>query len=253
MSKNLPPQRLAPITTTKVVALLVQFLRKQQKDPMDLARMSRVALWSYVYTDFFTWLQHAYLDLESSRSSRVPLVRRYAEDFQIHHDDPGSILAPGRGVDSVDELVALTATSGLLASVWSTTDECAFTVCTIAYGITAIYNHVLCHAESRDYRVPVWIRALQGMSLVPDMKFHQTHHRSDRPDAHHLHWSFLLGPSRLLEKWYLLLGEPPFLPGPLFMACNPVTYPRIYGMYPNRAMPTVGARGLGQIHLEAGQ
>jgi len=89
----------------------------------------------------------------------------------------------------MDGLVRTTALTGLMASVipGNTVDECAFTLCTIAISIMSIYNHVLCHAESRDFRIPGWIRALQRASILPDIRFHRTHHRHDIPDAHHLH------------------------------------------------------------------
>jgi hypothetical protein len=222
MSKVLPVQSLTTPTTTLVLVLFMRFLQKQHKDPMDLMRMSKTVLWSYVYTDFFTWLQHAYLDLESNRTSSIPFIREYAQQFQLHHDDPGLVCKPGAGLRAIDGLVQAISITGLLASTANSTDDCAFTLCTIAYGIVAIYNHVLCHAESRDYAVPAWIHALQRACILPDTTFHQTHHRPDRPDAHHLNWSFLMGPSRLLEKCYKRLEEPEWLLTVLFTTCNPV-------------------------------
>lgn len=231
MSKVLPAQSLTTPTTALVLLLFMRFLQKQRKDPMDLTRMSTVALWSYVYIDFFTWLQHAYLDLVSNQTSSVPVIRKYAQYFQRHHDNPGGICEPEKGVRHMDGLVQAICVAGLLTSTTNTTDDCAFTLCTIAYGVVAVYNHVLCHAESRDYAVPAWIHALQRACILPDMAFHQLHHRPDRPDAHHINWSLLVGPSRLLEMCYKRLGEPEWVLTVLFAACNPVVLPVYQSLY----------------------
>jgi hypothetical protein len=189
---------------------------------MGLMRMSKVALWSYVYMDFFTWLEHVYFDLDSNQTSAVPFVRKLALSFEGHHGNPGGLCLPGNGVIIIDGIVRATSIAGLLESTRNTTDECAFTLCTISFGVVAIYNHVLCHAESRDYMVPGWIHALQRACILPNMRFHQQHHRPDRPDAYHLHWSMMMGPSRILEKCYLLLGEPENVIKGLFVTCNPL-------------------------------
>jgi hypothetical protein len=206
--KEVPVDHLDGATYRKILALLVIFLRKHAADPIPVHGWATVLLGSYVYTDFFTWLQHAYLDKEETLQSPIANVREYAAEFQIHHKNPGGVLEPGAGVAAVGKLVDATATAGILASPVCSTESSLFTLGTIAWGVLAIYNHVLCHAGSRGYRVPGWVSVLRRLGVVPEMQFHQVHHDPTLATPHQQNWSFLCGPSLLYERVFTAAGCP---------------------------------------------
>jgi hypothetical protein len=197
-------------TTTylKTVALLLIFLHKTQKAPVSVHGWARVLLGSYISSDFFLWLVHAYVDKEENLQNPLESIRKNAALIRLHHADPGNVLKQGYGFMAIDEIVSDTLTAGILVSPFASTESILHILCSLAWHILGVYNHILCHAGSRGFRVPEWVTVLRRIGVVPTMEYHQAHHDPSLPNPHLRNWSFLCGPSLLYERVFVGAGCP---------------------------------------------
>jgi hypothetical protein len=127
-------------------------------------------------------------------------------------------------VSQLSDTLCVVSLAGSIASPMVSTESTLFTLFSISFGILAVYNHVLCHAGSRGFRVPGWVSRLRQMGILPSMEFHQLHHNPNIENPHRHHWSGLGGPAHYLyEPLYNATGNVMLPMHLLMIVANPVS------------------------------
>ena len=151
---------------------------------------------SYFYVDFYFFVSHLYLDDE--RTINDIFMKKYAKDFQEHHNNPISITTYNHaGLFNPIFTFLL-----LEVNLFTTTNELlVFVLSGIIFNYIALANHAYCHAKRQNifdrdnYEYNLFL-LFQNIGLFISPKHHAEHHKTLNRN-----YSFLYG----FDKLYLRL------------------------------------------------
>lgn len=187
--------------------------------PQILDLVFRAAGTAYVYTDYWLWLLHCFLDRVESQTSKIGIVRSMAIDFQEHHDKPTKLLTQNH-LGDIDDLVNMTMATGLMLGPWTSPRHKLFAVSIVVWGALGGLNHFYCHVRTNRYKVPHFYQFCQDYGLLPTAQHHKNHHTLPF-DAN---WNFLNGFHRVYEAIYFSTGASYAGLYVLFALSNPMTF-----------------------------
>lgn len=204
------------------LGLFVWSIVQQAMSPADM-RMTvgtglSILVVSYLYSDYWLWLLHCFLDREENLKSRIPFVSASAQEFQQHHDFPKTVLY-GNHIGFIDDLVTGVAGMGLLLGHWTSPAAKLFALGVILFGRLGGLNHFYCHAVTHGYEVPAFYKNGQNLGLLPTAKHHQMHHTA----PHQENWNFLNGLQKAIYEPLYFASKSSYLGlFAMFYLCNPI-------------------------------
>lgn len=171
---------------------------------------------SYLYTDFWLWMLHCFLDRKENLKSVIPFIKSTAEQFQGHHDKPHCVLSANH-FGEIDDLVVITAGTGLLLGLWTSPATKLIVVLVTLWGGLGGLNHFYGHAITHGYRVPKLYELGQRFGLLPTAKHHKRHHTAPFEE----NWNFLNGLHKVYEPIYFATGSSYTALFGMFYSLNP--------------------------------
>lgn len=158
---------------------------------------------SYLYTDYWLWMLHCFLDRKENLDSRIGVIATLAREFQNHHDHPATLLTENH-FGEIDGIVTLTAGVGLALGAWTSPSTKFIVALVTAWGALGSLNHFYCHAHSHGHEVPALFKYGQRWGLLPSAKHHKTHHTAPFEE----NWNFLIGLHAVIyEPLYFATGS----------------------------------------------
>jgi hypothetical protein len=225
--KRLANQSLPPLPYGLTVCLAVRAILQQKDETMNAnaTNIRTVLIWcvpmvsSYLYTDYWLWLLHCFLDREENQTSKISMIKTMAIDFQKHHDKPADLLQGNHLADTGD-LITLTAGMGLLLGAWTSAATKLTVLGIILWGAVGGLNHFYCHAITHGYDVPWQFQWGQALGMLPTAQQHKSHHTAPFQS----NWNFLNGFHRVYEAAYFLTGTSYAVLYIMFATFNPMAF-----------------------------
>lgn len=218
----LAKQSAGTVPTALSVCLLSWAFAQEVMRPSDM-RMTLgtgfyVLVASYLYTDFWLWLLHCFLDRKECLTSRIPIIAYMAKQFQDHHDVPATVLLENH-LGEIDDLCSGVLGMGLLMGYWtSPATKLIFTLVCVWGGLGGL-NHFYGHAITHGHEVPALYKYGQRWGLLPSAKHHKLHHTA----PHEENWNFLNGLNGVLYEPVYFASKSSFAGlFALFYVCNPI-------------------------------
>mmetsp|Transcript_28977 Transcript_28977/g.65470 ORF Transcript_28977/g.65470 Transcript_28977/m.65470 type:complete len:255 (-) Transcript_28977:60-824(-) len=173
---------------------------------------------SYIYCDYWLWMLHCFLDRKENLKSRIPDIKRFATQFQEHHDFPTKVLHENH-LGEIDDLVSGVAGMGMILGTWTSPATKLILTGVCLWGSLGSLNHFYGHALTNGYTVPPLYKYGQQLGLLPTAKHHKTHHTA----PFEMNWNFLNGFYRFYEALYFATGSSYLALSVMFYSCNPIT------------------------------
>lgn len=216
--KALVPQHQALVPFLATLTLFVWGVGQELTGSSvgSVERLAGAVISSYVYCDFWLWMLHCYLDRVENLKSK--LWKTLAEEFQDHHDLPGTVLESNH-VESIDALCAAVAITALGLGMWTSAFSKIFYAGVCWWGVVAGMNHYYCHAANHRFEIPFVFKAGQQWGMLPSPMHHKIHHTA----PFDCNWNFLVGLHPLYEYMYAKSGESYAGLFFFFYSCNPVS------------------------------
>jgi len=174
----------------------------------------------YFYTDFWFWGYHCWLDREENTKSRWSYVKRFADDFQCHHDNPSGLTGDNHLASIEGSFVMLMVLAYGAAIVVGTSSVAKLAVSSmLLFGSIGILNHYYCHARNHKLVIPSFFHRAQDIGLLPSHIFHKRHHTA----PFDTNWSFLCGLGKVFEFLHATTGSTYTGATIAFVLCCPFT------------------------------
>jgi len=215
----LAKQSQAPLASGLTAILLLWGVAQQHQSAASfgLAQLGYVLVVSYLYTDYWLWMLHCFLDRKENLASSLPVIAELAKQFQDHHDVPATLLAENHFGD-IDDLVTATAGVGLALGAWTSPATKFIVVMVTLWGALGGLNHFYGHATTHGYQVPALYEYGQRWGLLPTAKHHKQHHTAPFEE----NWNFLNGLNAVLyEPLYFAGGSSYRVLFGMFYSLNP--------------------------------
>jgi len=174
---------------------------------------------SYIYSDYWLFLLHVFLDREEVSKSRIKLIRNLAIRFQYHHKSPVALLDANH-VAEIDHLI-ISSLIPCVIYILIYKKVSPFFLLVSIFGALASANHYFCHAITHKDKISYkpfqykLFRTMQNLSLLPTNEHHRKHHTA----PHDCNWNFLNGLNTTYTKY---ISKRKYVKQ-LFYLTNPVT------------------------------
>ena len=203
--KPLPAQYVRPVPLAFMGALALWGVVQQWQsaEAFTLKTLAWVLGVSYLYSDYWLWMLHCFLDRVENLDSKLKFVRCTAEEFQGHHDHPVDILSANH-LGEIDDQVLGFSVIGLLLGAWTSAATKFIVVLVCFWGGVGGANHFYGHAMTHGYQAPAFYTVGQKWGLLPTSKHHKIHHTA----PFDCNWNFLVGLHSLVyEPLYFATGS----------------------------------------------
>jgi hypothetical protein len=203
--KALPAQyvRPVPLAFCGALALWGVVQQWQSAEAFTLKTLAYVLGVSYLYTDYWLWMLHCFLDRVENLEAKLGFVRDTAVEFQGHHDHPVDILTANH-LGEIDDQVLGFSIMGLLLGAWTSAATKFIVVMISFWGGVGGANHFYGHAMTHGYRAPAFYTLGQKWGLLPTSKHHKIHHTA----PFDCNWNFLVGLHKFVyEPLYFATGS----------------------------------------------
>jgi len=182
--------------------------------------LSVALLAGYLYTDFWMWGLHCWLDREENMKSRWSYVKSLAEEFQDHHDHPSDLIGSNHlaSIEASSFLLIALAYGAAIVVGTSSVAKLAMSSM-LLFGSIAGLNHYYCHARNHKLVIPSLFHRAQDIGLLPSHIFHKRHHTA----PFDTNWSFLCGFGKVFEFLHARTGATYTGATIAFVLCCPFT------------------------------
>mmetsp|Transcript_10873 Transcript_10873/g.30797 ORF Transcript_10873/g.30797 Transcript_10873/m.30797 type:complete len:254 (-) Transcript_10873:315-1076(-) len=216
----LAEQSQAPLATALTALLVLWGVVQQYRSEASfgLVQLSCVLGVSYLYTDYWLWMLHCFLDRKENLASRISAIAGLAKNFQDHHDVPATLLV-GNHFGEIDGLVTAMGALGLALGAWTSPSTKFIVAMVTVWGGLGGLNHFYGHAITHGYKVPPLYEYGQRWGLLPTAKHHKQHHTAPFEE----NWNFLNGLHGVLyEPLYFAGGSSYKALFGMFYSLNPI-------------------------------
>lgn len=189
----------------------------QSGDAFGPMKLGYVFVVSYLYSDYWLWMLHCFLDREENLDSVIGFIKETATDFQGHHQLPANLLSDNH-LGSIDSIVIGTAGMGLLLGPWTSATSKLIVLGVTCWGALGCLNHFYSHAMTHGYAIPAFYSTGQRLGLLPTAKHHKMHHTAPFEE----NWNFLVGLHKIYEAIYFACGSSYIGLFAMFYSLNPV-------------------------------
>jgi len=181
-------QAALPTALTAMLVLWAVVQQSKSEASFGVVQLGFCLAVSYIYTDYWLWMLHCFLDRKENLESRIGVIAGLAHEFQNHHDRPANLLAQNHFAD-IDDIVTLTAGAGLALGAWTSPSTKLIVALVTVWGGLGNLNHFYGHALTHGYEIPALFKYGQRWGILPTATHHKIHHTAPFEE----NWNFLNG------------------------------------------------------------